>query len=106
VKLVPLLEIVAEAMHSTVASQKSKDMFAKLCHELTSELEVLLRSPLAEIDKVSNKKIAEGVRKVREGTIAIDPGFDGEFGKVAIWSEEEENAWTQKKEVPQLRLDI
>jgi len=105
VKLVPLLEIVAEGMGSTVASQKSKDLFVKLCHNLGSELEVLLRSPLEAIEKVSSKKIADGVRKVREGNIVIDPGFDGEFGKVTIWNEEEEKT-IAKESNPQLRFDL
>lgn len=104
VKLVPLLEIAAESLHSTVASQKSQALFAKLCSELGSELEVLLRTPLEEIEKVGGKKVADGVLKVREGNIAIDPGFDGEFGKVTIWSEEEEKA--MKEDTPQLGLGI
>lgn len=102
VKLVPLLEIVAESLHSTVVSQKSQSLFGKLCSELGSELEVLLRTPLEKIESIGGKKLADGVRKVRFGTIAIDPGFDGEFGKVAIWSEEEEKA--MKEETPQLGL--
>jgi len=105
VKLVPLLEIVAEGLGSTVSSQKSQALFAKLCSDLGSELEVLLRKPFEEIEKVSNKKIADGVRKVREGNIVIDPGFDGEFGKVTIWSEEEEKVLKQESN-PQLSLDL
>ena len=89
VKLVPLLEIAAESLGSTVASQKSQNLFTKLCAELGSEIEVLLRTPIVAIEKVGSSRLAEGVRKVREGSIVIDPGFDGEFGKVAIWSEEE-----------------
>ena len=104
VKLVPLLEIVAESLGSTVASQKSKDLFAKVCKELGSEIEILLRTPIADIEKVGSKKLAAAVIKVRGGDISIDPGFDGEFGKVKIWSEEEEVA--AKQDTPQLKLEI
>lgn len=107
VKLVPLLEIVAEGMGSTVNSQKAKNMFNKLCSELESELTVLLRSPLDTIGKIAGWKITEAIKKVREGNIAIDPGFDGEFGKVKIWSEEEEEKMKGKRgDVPQLSLDF
>jgi len=103
VKLVPLLEIVAQSLDSTVASQKSQNLYAKLCHELTSEIAILLRTPIADIEHVGGKKLAEAIVKVRGGDIIIDPGFDGEFGKVKIWSEEEEKA---AEETPQLRLEL
>jgi uncharacterized protein (TIGR00375 family) len=103
VKLVPLLEIVAESLRSTVASQKSKDLYAKLCSELDSELHVLLRASIESIEKVGGMKVANGITKVREGTISIDPGYDGEYGKVAIWNEEE---MKELQDVPQLKLEF
>jgi uncharacterized protein (TIGR00375 family) len=104
VKLVPLLEVVAEGLSSTVASQKSKNMFAKLCNELESELNILLKAPIATIEKVAGWRIAEGVKKVRAGDIEIDPGYDGEYGKVAIWKEGETKE--TKGDSPQLSFDL
>jgi len=96
VKLVPLLEIVAQglsrgarsgfARESTVASQKVRAMFDGLCEEFSSEIEVLLKTPIDLIENRVGKKIAEGIEKVRKGTIVIDPGYDGEYGKVKIWN--------------------
>ncbi len=86
VKLVPLLEIVAEGLDSTTSSEKVKMLFDKLCDELGSELKVLLKTPLDDIKRVGGERVAEGVLKVRRGDISITPGFDGEYGKVAIWS--------------------
>ncbi len=92
VKLVPLLEIVAESMSSTVNSQKAKTAFADLCNTFSSELAILLKVPIAEIQKTGGVKLAEGIRRVREGTIAINPGFDGEYGKVKIWEEKAQSS--------------
>jgi len=103
VKLVPLLEIVAESLGSTVASQKSKDLYAKLCAELESELHILLKAPIADIEKAGGMKVSFGVTKVRAGAIAIDPGYDGEYGKVQIW---EEGEVKRLQDVPQLKLDF
>ena len=102
VKLVPLLEIAAESLGFSVNSQKAKDLYAKLCSELTSELHVLLRALIADIAKVGGGKLAQAVTKVREGNIAIDPGYDGIFGKVQIWQEGEAKAG----DVPQLQLEF
>lgn len=106
VKLVPLLEIVAEGMGSTVASQKVQTMFANLCSEVGSEVEVLLRAPIEKIEKASTARIAEGVMKVRQGNIEIDPGFDGEFGKVKIWDEKERASFRKTQNKSQLALDL
>lgn len=86
VKLVPLLEIVAEAMESTVASQKVKDMYYTLCQNLGNELTVLLKTPIKEIAR-EHPRIAEGVDKVRRGDIVITPGYDNVYGVVKIWGE-------------------
>ncbi len=108
VKLVPLLEIIAEANASTVASQKVQAAYVDICTKLESEFHVLLHASHSDITKIAGEKVAKAIQKVREGDITINPGYDGEFGKVTIWQEEEE----QKKEedtdgtIPQMSLDI
>ncbi|MEK7534721.1 MAG: endonuclease Q family protein [Patescibacteria group bacterium] len=89
IKLVPLLEILAEGMESTVTSPKVKEMFDSLCSNLDSEINILLKIPIFEIQKIAGKRIAEGIDKVRKGEIDVDPGFDGEYGKVRIWRDNE-----------------
>lgn len=96
VKLVPLLEIVAEGLESTVASQKVKAMFDGLCEEFGSEINILLKTPITLIQKKLGPKISEGIERVRKGNIVIDPGFDGEYGKVKIWNHDESS--TENKE--------
>lgn len=104
VKLVPLLEIVAEAQSMSVTSQKVKNLYTKLCSELRSELHILLKESIEAIEKVGGKKVAEGVKKVRGGEIVIVPGYDGEYGKVQIWRNEQVE--DNKKEISQLGLEI
>ncbi len=98
IKLVPLIEIVAESIGSSVASQKSKNLYESLCKEFGSEFNVLLKASESDISKTAGDKVAKGVSKVRKGEIVIRPGFDGEYGIVKIWNEEEK--------VPQLGLDF
>ncbi len=110
VKLVPLNEIVAESMRATVLSEKVKIKFDEMCLEFGSELNILLKTPISEIEKKFGEKIAEGVVKVRCGDIFIDPGFDGEYGKVRIWGESSSPKISESKEKDsdkiQLGLDL
>jgi len=102
-KLVPLNEIIAESMSSTVFSQKVKDVFTLLCEQFGSELQVLLKTPIEDISKITDARIADGIRRVRGGNIVIDPGYDGEYGKVAIWPE---GADVQNPAVEEKKEDI
>lgn len=92
VKLVPLNEIVAESMNATVLSEKVKMKFDEMCSEFGSELNILLKTSIPEIEKKFGERIAEGVTKVRRGDIFIDPGYDGTYGKVKIWNGEKSEA--------------
>lgn len=88
VKLVPLVEILAESLASTTASVKVREAFEDLCSRFGSEINVLLKTSAHDLEKYAGQKIAEGIIKVRKGEIVVEPGFDGEYGKVRIWNHE------------------
>ena len=46
----------------------------------------MLKTPVEEIAKIAGERIAEGILRVRSGQVKIDPGYDGVFGTVKIWS--------------------
>lgn len=88
VMMVPLLEILAESLGSGTASLTVQNEYRRLTDSFGTEFAVLLKTPLEEIIKLSGEKVGEAVKKVRAGDISVDPGFDGEFGKVKIWPDE------------------
>jgi len=104
VKLVPLLEIVAESLGSTVQSQKSKNLYSLLLKTFGTEFDVLLKTPVDTIATTLNDKVAQGIAKVRSGNIVIHPGFDGEYGVVKIWGEGKDASGTD--ESSQLSLGL
>jgi PHP family Zn ribbon phosphoesterase len=89
VMLVPLQEIIAEAIGSPVASIKTQSHYFRLTDTLGGEFNVFFGASGEDIARVSTPQIAAGVEKVRAGEIVIDPGYDGVFGIVRIWKEGE-----------------
>ncbi|MBP6913034.1 MAG: DNA helicase UvrD [Candidatus Levybacteria bacterium] len=103
VSLVPLLEILAEALHTAPNSQKVLTLFDSLIQKFGSEHQILLRTELDSIRSQAGQKISDGIERVRRRDIRIVPGYDGEYGKVSIWKED---ADAKVKEEEQLGLKI
>lgn len=101
--LVPLLQIIAESFNTTPTTQKVINEYKKLISELGNEIKILTKVSIEEIQKISGPKIAQGVDKVRNGDLVIDPGYDGVYGVVKIWNHEEESV-AEPKQAPQLGL--
>jgi uncharacterized protein (TIGR00375 family) len=97
VMLVPLMEILAEAMNISISSQNVLNEYNKLTDMYDSEFAVLLETPLEEIAKISGKKVSEGIEKVRRGEIVVEPGYDGVFGVVKIWPESKDVAKVEEQ---------
>lgn len=88
-KLVCLDKIIAEAMDiKSRNSKKVQAIYNDLIKRLGSELYILMDAAVEDIKNIS-PAVAEGVKRVREGKLIIKPGFDGQYGEVKIFSEEE-----------------
>ena len=101
--LVPLLQIIAEALESAPTTQKVLNEYKKLTNVLGNELKILTKVNVEEIERIAGLKIAEGVARVRAGDLVIDPGYDGVYGVVKIWGEKKEGT-REEEQIPQLGL--
>jgi len=89
-KLVELDKIIAEAMDIKSRSSKAVQAeYRNIIKYAGPELEVLLDTPLERIEDITTSDIAEGIRRVREGKLIIEPGFDGQYGTVKIFTDKE-----------------
>ncbi len=87
--LVPLREIIAEALGRGKATKLVVEEYEKLVSGGGNEFKILLDLSEAELAKMTLPKIVEGVMKARRKELFVLPGYDGEYGKVKIFSGEE-----------------
>ena len=84
--LVGLQQIVAESIGRGVNTKGVQTQYQRLVSELGSELYILTDAAIADIAAVGGERVADGVERIRNGDIAIEPGYDGVFGKVSVWN--------------------
>ena len=82
--LIPLKELLAEILMAGAASKKVGDAYDGVIAG-TSELSLLMEAPLDALErlrvpKVSGELLALAISRMREGKVAITPGYDGEYG--------------------------
>ncbi len=86
--LIPLEEIIAEAMGCGRDTVGVRNEYRRLCNIFGSEFEILLNVPVDELKNNTQEKIAIAIERVRRGDVIINPGFDGEFGEIKIFEQE------------------
>lgn len=86
---IPLKEILSEILKVGVGSQKVMRYYQHCLHVLGPELAILDSVPLPDIELAGIPMLKEAVKRMREGNIHIVPGYDGVFGKIQIFKENE-----------------
>lgn len=88
--IVPLQEIIAECMGvSSTAGKKVQETYETMIRDIGSEFHILLDAEASSIESAAGKLIADAILRVRSGKVSITPGYDGVFGKVRIFNENE-----------------
>jgi uncharacterized protein (TIGR00375 family) len=83
--LVPLVEILSEIHGVGVNSKKISHEYRRLLERFGSELHILRDCPLSDLKQAGHQILAEAIRKIREGRVDVNPGYDGEYGTVRIF---------------------
>jgi len=86
VSLVPLLEILEETEGSPA---KAKRKYEELVTNFAPEFGILLDKPLEEIALAGGSRLAKAIEKLRKREVYLEPGYDGVFGKVKVFADEQ-----------------
>ncbi len=93
--IVPLQEILADALGVGVTSKKVEEQYQILLQNVGNEFFILLHAHLQDIERVTSARIKEAIHRVRTGNILVEPGYDGIFGKVHIFENNNHHALQQ-----------
>lgn len=85
-RLVPLEEIVAEAVGRRTGAKAVRSVYFDLVERVGPELDILASADASAIEAVAGERVAEGVMRARLGRVTVSPGFDGEYGRVRLWN--------------------
>ncbi|MFQ5899253.1 MAG: endonuclease Q family protein [Candidatus Methylomirabilia bacterium] len=85
--LVPLAEIIAEALGLGVETTAVENEWKRLIVAGGTELRILIDLPAEELARFTPPRILEGIRRMRAGQLSITPGYDGVYGKISLFGE-------------------
>lgn len=86
--LIPLPEILGELLGVGSASRKVAECYAASLRLLGSEMAILHHVPLEEMPLI-HPLLEEAIRRLREGKVIRQAGYDGEYGIIRLFEKQE-----------------
>jgi DNA helicase-2/ATP-dependent DNA helicase PcrA len=83
--LIPLKEILAEIAGTGAQSRQVARRYDELVAGGVTELDLLLELPVPEVARLGGEALGEAVRRMREGRVRVQPGYDGEYGRITLF---------------------
>jgi uncharacterized protein (TIGR00375 family) len=102
--LIPLQEIISEIEQKGVNTKTVTAAFMNTLDKLGPEYHIMLDKSADDIEEAGGKMLATAVEKVRSGDISINPGYDGLYGEVHVFSNEEREVLERESESDQMQL--
>jgi uncharacterized protein (TIGR00375 family) len=90
IHLIPLGEIIAEALSVRVGTKSVESEYERLIERGGSEFRILLDATPDELASFVPPYILDGIVRMRQGKVSIVPGHDGVYGKIDLFPERKE----------------
>lgn len=89
VKIVPLIDILSEIYGVGPDTKRVTRQYKNITEKLGCEFDVLTGLSIEHIDSMGIPLLAEAIDRMRRRKLTIIPGFDGEFGRIRIFNDQE-----------------
>jgi uncharacterized protein (TIGR00375 family) len=87
--LIPLTDVLSEILRVGPKTKKVARAYNTAIEQLGCEFNILHRLDPEQIDTAGIALLGEAIRRMRQKEIEVIPGYDGEYGKVKIFSVDE-----------------
>ena len=87
--LIPLTEIIGSVLGVGPTSKRVQAVYERMLAELGPELAILRDVSPETIAGCGEPLVAEGVRRMRTGKVEIAAGYDGVYGRIQVFSDED-----------------
>ncbi|OQX19941.1 MAG: hypothetical protein BWK76_02915 [Desulfobulbaceae bacterium A2] len=87
--LIPLQEILGELLGQGPDTGRVRLAYARLLGRLGPEMAILHELPLETLRAGGGELLVEAIRRLRQGEVRRQPGYDGEFGVIRVFDETE-----------------
>lgn len=95
--IIPLTEIISEIYQVGPGSKKVASAYKKITEILGPELDILSSMDTEKIKSADIPLLGLAIEKMRSHDIVLSPGYDGEFGTVKIFTDEERRVASGQK---------
>jgi DNA helicase-2/ATP-dependent DNA helicase PcrA len=89
--IIPLPELIGEVMQRGPATKGVAQAVETLLRNLGPELYILREASLDQLESIGGALLAEAMQRMRTGKVITEGGYDGEFGKVHLFTPTEIN---------------
>lgn len=90
--LIPLEEILSEIYRVGPSSKKVQNAYMRLLQQLGSELTILRHCSQDDIKQAGPPLLGEAISRLRTGSVAMQPGYDGVYGTITVFDPAEKTA--------------
>ncbi|MBS3768597.1 MAG: UvrD-helicase domain-containing protein, partial [Candidatus Cloacimonetes bacterium] len=95
--LLTLKDILSQIHDVGTNTKTVAKSYNSILKHFTSEFDLLLHTPIPEIERKSNEVLAEAIRRMREKEVRVKEGFDGEYGQIKVFEEDEIKHFKKQK---------
>ncbi|MCW1930476.1 MAG: endonuclease Q family protein [Candidatus Kerfeldbacteria bacterium] len=88
-RIVPLRELIADALDVGPSSKSVARVFDRLIELAGNEFHLLLDFDLVKLPEDISPLVVEAIKRMRAENLHINPGYDGVFGTIHVFTEEE-----------------